>query len=129
MAEDTKQPDTDASKPADVSDQSTAGEAQAAVTADSEKNSKVEDAKARVAAAKEALTEKAAAVPTTGAPAAPKAPVKKKEEGPKPVDASAHPNEAKRRLARVSVNVFASAQADGLLVQYLGDEKGHGQEP
>jgi RNA polymerase sigma-70 factor (ECF subfamily) len=35
----------------------------------------------------------------------------------------------KRRLARVSVNVFASAQADGLLVQYLGDEKGHGQEP
>ena len=91
MAEDTKQPDTDASKPADVSDRSTAGEAQAAVTADSEKNSKVEDAKARVAAAKEALTEKAAAVPTTGAPAAPKAPVKKKEEGPKPVDASAHP--------------------------------------
>src|SRR5205823_7213961 len=91
MAEDTKQPDTDASKPADVSDQSTAGEAQAAVTADSEKNSRVEDAKARVAAAKEALTEKAAAVPTTGAPAAPKAPVKKKEEGPKPVDASTHP--------------------------------------
>src|SRR5205823_2342220 len=91
MAEDTKQPDTDASKPADVSDQSTAGEAQAAVTADSEKNSRVEDAKARVAAAKEALTEKAAAVPTTGAPGAPKAPVKKKEEGPKPVDASSHP--------------------------------------
>src|SRR3989442_1202827 len=30
----------------------------------------------------------------------------------------------KRRLARVSVRVFASAQADGLLVQYLGDEKG-----
>jgi NADH-quinone oxidoreductase subunit C len=77
MAEDTKQPDTDASKPADVS-------------ADSEKNSKVEDAKARVAAAKDALAEKAAAA-TTGQPAAPKAPVKKKEEGPKPVDASNHP--------------------------------------
>lgn len=78
MAEDIKQPDTDASKPADVS-----------ATADSEKNSKVEDAKARVVAAKDALAEKAAAV-TPGAPA-PKPPVKKKEEGPKPVDASGHP--------------------------------------
>jgi NADH-quinone oxidoreductase subunit C len=79
MAEETKQPDTDASKPADVS-----------ATADSEKNSKVEDAKARVTAAKDALAEKAAAV-TPGAAPAPKPPVKKKEEGPKPVDASAHP--------------------------------------
>lgn len=79
MAEDTKQPDTDASNPADVS-----------ASADSEKNTKVEDAKARVAAAKDALVEKAAAV-SPGAPAAPKAPVKKKEEGPKPVDASNHP--------------------------------------
>ena len=63
MAEDTKQPDTDASKPADVSDQSAAGEGPAGgiPTADTEKNSKVEDAKARVVAAKEALTEKAAA--------------------------------------------------------------------
>jgi RNA polymerase sigma-70 factor (ECF subfamily) len=36
----------------------------------------------------------------------------------------------KRRLARVSVRVFASAQADSLLVQYLGeaaDEKGQGK--
>jgi NADH-quinone oxidoreductase subunit C len=79
MAEDTKQPDTDASKSADVS-----------ASADSEKNSKVEDAKARVTAAKDALTEKAAAA-TPGAPAAPKPPVKKKEEAPKPTDASGHP--------------------------------------
>jgi RNA polymerase sigma-70 factor (ECF subfamily) len=36
----------------------------------------------------------------------------------------------KRRLARISVRVFASAQADSLLVQYLGEiagEKGHGK--
>lgn len=94
MAEDTSQPDTDASKPAEVSDQSAVAAGQPAVnlTADSEKNSTVEDAKARVVAAKEALSEKAAAAsPPAGAPPAPKAPVKKKEEGPKPVDASGHP--------------------------------------
>ena len=94
MAEDTKQPDTDASKPAGVSDQSAPGTGPAGgtPTSDTEKNSQVEDAKARVVAAKEALTEKAAAIaPPSGAPAAPKAPVKKKEEGPKPVDASGHP--------------------------------------
>jgi NADH-quinone oxidoreductase subunit C len=83
MAEDTRQPDTDASKPADVSEQSAEEGSPGRITADSEKNSKVEDAKARVAAAKEAAA--------AGAPAAPKAPVKKKEEGPKPVDASANP--------------------------------------
>ncbi len=50
----------------------------------------VEQAKSRVAAVKESLTEK----PQTdqpAAPAPPKAPVKKKEEGPKPIDASNHP--------------------------------------
>lgn len=54
------------------------------LSADAEKDRQVEDAKARVAAAKEAA-QKAAA------PAAPKPPVKKKDEGPKPVDASNHP--------------------------------------
>src|SRR2546427_7352531 len=54
-------------------------------TADSEKDRIVEDAKARVAAAKEEAAQKAAAA------GPPKAPVKKKEEGPKPVDASEHP--------------------------------------
>ena len=52
--------------------------------ADAEKAAMVEQAKSRVAAVKESLAEKAAA-PAAGAP---KAPVKKKEEGPKPVDAS-----------------------------------------
>ena len=49
----------------------------------------VEQAKSRVAAVKESLAEKAAQpTPAAAAPGAPKAPVKKKEEGPKPVDAS-----------------------------------------
>jgi NADH-quinone oxidoreductase subunit C len=56
------------------------------LSADAEKDAQVEAAKARVAAAKEAAQK--AASPAAGAP---KAPVKKKEEGPKPVDASNHP--------------------------------------
>src|SRR6267142_1593338 len=52
------------------------------LTADAEKDAQVEAAKARVTAAKEAAA---------AAPGAPKAPVKKKAEGPKPVDASEHP--------------------------------------
>src|SRR3977135_3415935 len=58
--------------------------------ADAEKASMVEQAKSRVAAVKESLGEKAA-VPSAAAPGAhdiPRAPVKKKEEGPKPTDAS-----------------------------------------
>lgn len=85
MAEDTNQPeiaddgDPGLAKPASADPPATkAGGAQA----DAEKNVVVEDAKARVVAAKEA------AVATT---ATPKPPVKKKEEGPKPVDASGHP--------------------------------------
>ena len=53
--------------------------------ADAEKAAMVEQAKSRVAAVKESLGEKAAGTPTPGTP---KPPVKKKEEGPKPVDAS-----------------------------------------
>ena len=60
--------------------------------ADAEKSAMVEQAKSRVAAVKESLGEKAAgAQATPPAAGAPKAPVKKKEEGPKPVDASNHP--------------------------------------
>ncbi|HET6646813.1 MAG TPA: NADH-quinone oxidoreductase subunit C [Pyrinomonadaceae bacterium] len=58
--------------------------------ADAEKAAMVEQAKSRVAAVKESLGEKAPATPAT-ATSAPKAPVKKKEEGPKAVDASNHP--------------------------------------
>src|SRR5882672_1020300 len=56
-----------------------------AAGADAEKAAMVEQAKSRVAAVKEALGEKPAAPTAAGAP---KPPVKKKEEGPKPVDAS-----------------------------------------
>lgn len=64
--------------------------------ADAEKAAMVEQAKSRVAAVKESLGEKAAGIegsgqtPIPAAPGAPKAPVKKKEEGAKPVDASDH---------------------------------------
>ena len=68
--------------------------------ADLEKAAKIAEAKARAAALKEAAAAKppavaAAAKPpaagAAGAAGAPKAPVKKKDEGPKPEDASAHP--------------------------------------
>jgi len=76
-------------------------------SADSEKDSIVEEAKARVAAAKEAAQKAAPA-----APGAPKAPVKKKEEGPKPSDASAHPLVKKLRAA------FGDAVIEG--TEFLG---------
>ena len=59
-------------------------------SADAEKTAMVEQAKTRVAAVKESLSEQTPAQPAT-ATGAPKAPVKKKEEGPKPTNASNHP--------------------------------------
>ncbi len=56
--------------------------------ADAEKAAMVEQAKSRVAAVKEGLAEKAA--PPAATPGAPRPPVKKKEEAPKPTDASNH---------------------------------------
>lgn len=58
--------------------------------ADAEKAAMVEQAKTRIAAVKESLSNQ----PSSEAPAAtgaPKPPVKKKEEGPKPIDALNHP--------------------------------------
>jgi len=87
MAQEGKPPDsgsqTDA--PADMAE----GDARApapSLSADAEKDAQVEAAKARVAAAREAAQKAGAA-----GSGAPKPPVKKKEEGPKPVDASNHP--------------------------------------
>ena len=116
MAEDTRQPDNpqanepEPSKSADVSEAQPAG----ALQVDAEKTSKVEEAKARVAAAKESLSEKAAAAQPAGAPAAPKAPVKKKEEGPKPTDASDHPL-VKRLKARLNGAVIEASEFLGQL--------------
>jgi len=92
MAEDTKQPGSEEPKQPDKteSDQSATPPPSAVPSAgtlsgaDAEKSALVEQAKSRVAAVKETLT------PTPEAPGAPKPPVKKKEEGPKPVDASDH---------------------------------------
>jgi NADH-quinone oxidoreductase subunit C len=81
----SKQPDSSATPPA-----SAIPSAGVLASADAEKASMVEQAKSRVAAVKESLTDKSPAGPAT-APGAPKAPVKKKEEGPKPIDAANHP--------------------------------------
>jgi NADH-quinone oxidoreductase subunit C len=77
------------------------------LSADAEKDAQVEAAKARVVAAKEAAQKAGAA-----APGAPKPPVKKKEEGPKPVDASNHP------LARKLKEKFGEAVLDAS--EFLG---------
>ena len=92
MSEDTKQPGSEEPTSPGVSDSEASGTpptsaippAGTLAGADAEKASMVEQAKSRVAAVKESLAESAA-------PGAPKPPVKKKEEGPKPTDAGDHP--------------------------------------
>src|SRR6185369_14191108 len=94
MSEDTKQPGSEEPMKPGVSDAETSGTPPpsaippggALAGADAEKASMVEQAKSRVAAVKESLAADQAA-----APGAPKPPVKKKEEGPKPTDAREHP--------------------------------------
>jgi len=92
MSEDTKQPGSEEPTKPGVSDSEASGTpppsaippAGTLAGADAEKASMVEQAKSRVAAVKESLTDQAAV------PGAPKPPVKKKEEGPKPTDAAEH---------------------------------------
>src|SRR5689334_7473605 len=92
MSEDTKQPGSEGPEPPGVSDAEASGTpppsaippAGTLAGADAEKASMVEQAKARVAAVKESLAQPAGT-------AAPKPPVKKKDEGPRPTDAGAHP--------------------------------------
>jgi NADH-quinone oxidoreductase subunit C len=93
MAEDTKQPGSEEPTTPDASANDASGtpppssipNAGELAGADAEKAAMVEQAKSRVAALKESLT------PQSPAPGTPKPPVKKKEEGPKPTDASSHP--------------------------------------
>jgi len=89
MAEESKPPEP-GSQPNAPSEQREQDQARVAkpssLTADAEKDAQVEAAKARVIAARDEAQK--AAAPPAGAP---KAPIKKKEEGPKPLDASAHP--------------------------------------
>jgi NADH-quinone oxidoreductase subunit C len=121
MSEDTKQPGSEEPTSPGVSDSEASGTpppsaippAGTLAGADAEKASMVEQAKARVAAVKESLTDQA----TAGAP---KPPVKKKEEGPKPTDAANHPlviklktkfgaaiGDASEFIGQLSVNVDA----------------------
>src|SRR5688572_12226574 len=96
MAEDPKQPGSEEPAKPDTTEVNQAGtpppsaipSAGEVAGADAEKAAMVEQAKSRVAAVKETL---AAETPASAAPGAPKAPVKKKDEGPKPTDASNHP--------------------------------------
>src|SRR5215208_142163 len=93
MSEDTKQPGSEEPMRPDGSPADSSGTPSPSVIppagelagADAEKASMVEQAKSRVAAVKESLAQQPAA------PGTPKPPVKKKEEGPKPSDASGHP--------------------------------------
>jgi NADH-quinone oxidoreductase subunit C len=92
MSDDTKQPGSEEHALPGVSDSETSGTpppsaippAGELAGADAEKAAMVEQAKSRVAAVKESLAEQPAAA------GAPKPPIKKKEEGPKPTDASGH---------------------------------------
>ena len=89
MSDDTKQPGSEEPMRPDGSPADSSGTPSPSAKpagSDAEKASIVEEAKARVAAAKESIAADKAA-----APGAPKPPVKKKEEGPKPTDAANHP--------------------------------------
>ena len=86
------------------------------LSADAEKDAQVEAAKARVVAAREAA-QKAAA---PAAPGAPKPPVKKKEEGPKPVDAANHPLVKRLREKFADAVVEASEFLGQLSIRVAG---------
>ena len=88
MAQEDKAPESGAQTdaPANAAQDDARAAPSSPLSADAEKDAQVEAAKARVVAAKEAAQK--AAPPAAGAP---KPPVKKKEEGPKPVDAANHP--------------------------------------
>ncbi len=120
MSEDTKQPGSEEPTQPGVSDAEASGTpppsaippAGTLAGADAEKASMVEQAKARVAAVKDSLATDAGA---------PKPPVKKKDEGPKPTDAADHPlvkklkaqfgdavGDAVEFIGQLSVNVDAA---------------------
>jgi NADH-quinone oxidoreductase subunit C len=122
MAEDTKQPGSEEPKTPDASGSDSSGtpppseipSAGELAGADAEKASMVEQAKARVAAVKESL-----ATPTEGAP---KPPVKKKDEGPKPTDASSHPLVKKLKGEFGAAIGDASEFVGQLSVKVAGDQ-------
>jgi len=137
MSEDTKQPGSEEPTQPGVSDAEASGTpppsaippAGTLAGADAEKASMVEQAKARVAAVKDSLAADQAA-----APGAPKPPVKKKDEGPKPTDAANHPlvkklkaqfdnavGEATEFIGQLSVNVDGARIVE--ICDYLKSDK------
>jgi NADH-quinone oxidoreductase subunit C len=120
-------PETDAPAEAAAPDDARATKP-SSLSADAEKDAQVEAAKARVAAAKEAAQK---AAPAAGAP---KPPVKKKDEGPKPTDAANHPlvkklkaqfgdavGEAVEFIGQLAVNVDAARIVE--ICDYLKSDK------
>lgn len=99
MADESKQPNTppDANSTSEQNDKQSAPASEVSsapsvpgqAPSDVEKAAKIAEAQARTAAAKESALK--AATPSAPTAGAPKPPVKKKEEGPKPVDAGNHP--------------------------------------
>lgn len=116
MSDDTKQPGSEEpmrpdGSPADSSGTPSPSEIPPAgelAGADAEKTAMVEQAKSRVAAVKESL---AAAPPAAGAP---KPPVKKKEEGPKPTDAASH-SLVKKLKAKFGASIGEASEFIGQL--------------
>lgn len=135
MSEDTKQPGSEEPTKPGVSDEASGTPPPSAIPsagtlagADAEKASMVEQAKARVAAVKDSLAAE---------PGAPKPPVKKKDEGPKPTDAANHPlvqklkarfgeaiGDATEFIGQLSVNVDAARVVE--ICDYLKSDKEQG---
>jgi len=121
MSEDTKQPGSEEPTPPGVSDSEASGTpppsaippAGTLAGADAEKASMVEQAKARVAAVKESLEQPAGA---------PKPPVKKKEEGPKPTDAGNHPL-VKKLKSKFGDAIGDASEFIGQLSVYVAGEQ------
>src|SRR2546421_2526992 len=116
MAQEGKPPDSGSPTDAPANTRPPRATSPSSLSADAEKDAQVEAAKARVVAAKDAAQKAGAA-----APGAPKPPVKKKDEAPKPLDAANHPLvqklkekcadavlEASEFLGQLSIRVEAS---------------------
>ncbi len=120
MAQEGNPPEagTPTDAPADQRPQDARADTPTSLSADAEKDAQVEAAKAKGAAAKEAAAQKAGAA----APAAPKPPVKKKDEGPKPVDASNHPL-VKKLKEKLGDGVLEAAEFLGQLSIAIARER------
>ncbi|OLE54280.1 MAG: hypothetical protein AUG51_08995 [Acidobacteria bacterium 13_1_20CM_3_53_8] len=106
MADETRQPQDNSEDNSGSEDRTRDQASPRAATADEEKAAKIAEAKARAEAAKQAAGDKpAVAKPAAGAP---KAPVKKKDEGPKPRDAS--DNKLVKKLRSKFNETIAEAQ-------------------